>query len=280
MLNAHPLVAIPPESRFVTELWRGHDDVQVDELLAALARHPRFALWELPIEAVKEQLFRNRGRVDHAPYAAVMGAAYEAWAAARGKLRWGDKTPRYVEAMPLLARLWPDAHFIHLIRDGRNVALSYADATFGPDTAAKAAELWAARVTTGRTHGRALDGRYHEIRYEGLVGDPENSIKQLCDRLDLTFRPAMLNGPGGGADILARAERNNPHVAGPVKTNTRTWEREMTERHVEVFEAIAGPLLSELGYPRQYPHPSITARVEARLGVLGLPVTRLKGPRS
>ncbi|MBA3430854.1 MAG: sulfotransferase [Actinobacteria bacterium] len=277
MLNAHPEVAVPPESRFITELWRGRYEVDVDELLSALAAHPRFALWELPIDAVRQQLGAG-GEDGRAPYAAVMGAAFAAWAKVNGgKVRWGDKTPRYVEHMPLLARLWPEAHFVHLVRDGRNVAMSYADVTFGPRTVARAAELWAARVTAGRGHGRFLGGRYHELRYEDFVADPDDCAKELCGWLDLPFDRAMLDyAEGGRGGVLPRAGRNNPHVGGPLRTNTRTWEREMKERHVEVFEAIAGDVLAELGYPRRHHHISSLARLEARLGRLGLPVTRLE----
>lgn len=123
ILNSHPGVAVPPESRFIVELWRGEKAVDVGETLAALAAHPRFQLWSLPIEKVREQL----GPTARAPYAEIMTAAYTAYAKSRGKTRWGDKTPRYVQHIPLLAELFPDARFVHIIRDGRNVALSYAD---------------------------------------------------------------------------------------------------------------------------------------------------------
>ena len=67
-----------------------------------------------------------------------------------GKARWGDKTPRYVESIPFISGLFPDARFVHLVRDGRDVALSYANVPFGPKTVARAASLWAKRVRKGR----------------------------------------------------------------------------------------------------------------------------------
>jgi hypothetical protein len=273
MLNSHRAVAIPPESRFITQLWTGRDEVEIDELMAKLDGNKRFQTWDLPIAAVKREL---DGR-SYARYAEVMEAAYCAYARAQGKRRWGDKTPRYVMHIPFLASLWPDARFIHLIRDGRNVALSYADVPFGPKNVAMAAKLWSDRVQVGLRDGRALGGkRYLEINYEDLVEDPEGETKDLCEFLHLDFDPGMLNYPEEAAGAaLPRAKLFNPHVTQPPKPQLRSWEESMPDDHVEIFEVVAGDVLSELGYGRRFPAPSPVARAKAYLGSRGLPVGRL-----
>jgi len=275
MLNAHPEIAVPPESRFIVQLWPGTDEVDADALLARLQHHYRFQAWNLPIEEVKREV---RPRPS---YAQVIAAAYVAYARARGKSRWGDKTPRYVEHIALLARLFPDARFVHQIRDGREVALSYADVPFGPTSVAKAAELWAARVRAGIEGGRALGpARYMETRYEALVADLETAARELCEFLGVGFDPRMLDyAERSKGEVLARAARYNPHVAGRPKTRLRAWERDMPATQVEIFEAVAGDVLSELGYARRYDTPRPYARAAAALGRLGLPVGRLKRTR-
>jgi hypothetical protein len=278
MLNAHSEVAVPPESRFIVDLWGGSDEVAVDEVIEALVRHGQFSTWDLPIEVVRDEMGGNRV----APYAAIIDSAYRAYARLHGKRRWGDKTPRYVENIPLLARLWPAARFIHLIRDGRNVALSYADVPFGPKTVARAARLWANRVSLGIAHGRALGpGRYLEIRYEDLVADASARIKALCGFLDLEFEPGMLDYTDKARDaMLPRAARYNPHLTEKLTSQTRSWEHDMPPHHVEVFEAVAGELLSLLDYPRRHPTIGRVTRIRAWMGLTGLPVDRLKGSRS
>ncbi|HEY7876361.1 MAG TPA: sulfotransferase [Actinomycetota bacterium] len=274
MLNAHPEVAVPPESRFVTELWGNSPEVDVTAFLDALGAHNRFTAWELPIEDVRRAL----GGRSAVAYADAIDAAYRAYAAARGKRRWGDKTPRYVEHIPFLARLFPDARFVHLVRDGRNVALSYADVPFGPKTLAKAAELWARRVTRGMTDGRALgSGRYLEMRYEDLVGDIEARAKALCEFLDLPFDAGMLDyTERARSDVLPRAAKYNPHVTERPISQTRSWQTDMPDRHVAVFEVIAGSVLADLGYELRYPATKVLPRVEAALGRAGLPIGRLR----
>ena len=276
ILNAHPEVAVPPESRFITELWRGADEVPVEPVLAAIVAHDRFEAWDVPIEAVREEL---SGR-STASYADVITAPHRAYARLNGKTRWGDKTPRYVEHIPFLGALLIDARFIHLIRDGRNVALSYADVPFGPRTVTAAARLWAARVSAGISGGRPLGERYLEVRYEDLVEDAEGETKLICGFLGLEFDPGMLDyTERARAAVLPRASMYNPHVTERPMSKTRSWDQDMPDRHVQIFEATAGGLLSELGYPRRHPYPPASARLRASLGRLGVPVDRLKNSK-
>jgi Sulfotransferase family len=273
ILNRHPRIAVPPESRFITELWQGSDQVEVDNFLGRLAAHERFAAWELSIEAVHKELGEN----STVSYHDAITAAYRAYARSKGKDLWGDKTPRYVEHIPFLARLFPGSRFIHLVRDGRDVALSYADVSFGPKTVSSSAHLWAKRVSAGIRDGRALGpARYTEIRYEQLVEDADPQLHELCAFLGVSFEPIMLHGPGSNEDdVLSRAAAYNPHVTDKPKSGVREWRRTMRARHVEMFEAVAGGVLSELEYPRQYPSPSLLARTAAYLGGRGVPIGRV-----
>ena len=274
MLNAHPEVAIPPESRFITELHPGHARMTVENFLAKLARHKRFETWDLPIEAVAAEIGRTEGE---APYAELLDATYRAYARAQGKHVWGDKTPRYVESLPTLAQLWPDAHFIHLIRDGRDVALSYADVSFGPKTVGRAARLWASRVRAGLSAGRRLgDDTYREFRYEELVADPEGQLRAIASFIGADFNAAMLDyTERARSSVLSRAQVYNPNVTRP-PSKTRSWQKSMRDRDVEIFEAVAGDLLSVLGYERRYANPRLLPRVTGHLGAVGLPIGRIR----
>ena len=277
MLNAHEDIAVPPESRFIVELWRDEEEVEADGFLRALENHKRWPAWETSIDAVRAQL-PGGARVS---FATAIEASYRAYAQERGKTCWGDKTPRYVESIPLLARLFPKAKFIHQVRDGRNVALSYADVPFGPKNVGKAAKLWARRVVAGIRDGRPLGPtRYKELRYEDLVADAERSVKGLCSFLDVAYDPGMLEyTERARGDVLSRAARYNPNVTSKPMSKVRSWEDDMPRIQVEAFEAVAGDLLASLEYPRSFPHPSVRAKAMAALGTAGLPVGRLRSTR-
>lgn len=267
IFNAHPDVAVPPESRFVVSMSSENGTVSPESFLAQLAAHKRFQAWELPIEEVRKEL----GEAP-LPLAAAIAGAYRAYARVRGKSRWGDKTPRYVESIPLISGLFPDARFIHIVRDGRNVALSYADVPFGPETVGKAAALWGGRVRAGMRDGRALGpDRYLEIRYEALVENAEAEIKALCDFVELDYDPVMLDyTERSRSDVLPRAKSYNPNVTKPPTANVRSWAEVMPTRQVAIFEAVAGDVLSEFGYPRHHERPGPLTRARAILSRLGI----------
>lgn len=274
ILNAHPEVAVPPESRFVVELYDGEDTVDTEDFLRRLSGHKRFKTWDIPVGIVREEI----GAGTRIAYADAIRAVFKAYANANGKTLWGDKTPRYVESLDLLSHLLPEARFIHLVRDGRNVALSYANVPFGPKTIGKAAALWARRVKAGREAGPRIGrDRYLEILYEDLVDDTEGETKDICDFLELDFDPGMMDyTERARGSVLPRASMYNPHVKEKPQKNVRSWEDSMPPDQIEIFEAVAGDVLSLLGYERRYPNPGPRARAIAKLSTAGIPVGKIR----
>ena len=274
ILNAHPDVAVPPESRFVVELYDGNDDVDTEDFIRRLSAHKRFQTWDIPVETVRAEV----GQAARVTYADAIRATFRAYASANGKTSWGDKTPRYVENLDLLCSILPEARVVHLIRDGRNVALSYADVPFGPKTVGRAAALWARRVMAGRDAcPRIGKDRYLEIRYEDLVEDPAGETKDICAFLDLEFDPGMMDyTERARSSVLPRASMYNPHVREKPQKNVRSWEDSMPGAQIEIFEAVAGDALSLLGYERRFLHPSAKARAIARLSSFGAPIGRIR----
>lgn len=278
ILNSHPEIAVPPESRFITELWQGTDEEDVPSFLRRLAGHRQFQGWELPIEAVAAEIGERRS----VRYPEAIAAAYRAYTKEHGKQRWGDKTPRYILNIDLLNKIFPEARFVHLVRDGRNVALSYAGMPFGPKTAPKAAAVWSERVMAGVHNGRPLGpGRYVEIRYEDLVRDTEVVVKELCTFVDVAFDPVMMDYTERAREfVFEKAAKYNPNVLQKPRSDTRSWEDTMPSRQVALFEAVAGPALDEFGYARRFPQVGTGTRLLAGLGRLGLPIGRLTSKAS
>jgi len=201
-------------------------------------------------------------------YADAIRRVYSLYARHHGKKRFGDKTPSYVLHVSYLAHMFPEGLFIHVIRDGRNSALSYLKEGFGPSTVGEAAIWWKRMVLTGRTAGRKLDERrYREVRYEMLVESPEDTLRDLCEFIHVPFDQAMLRYFDRADEVLSGTGRNavahqNLHRA-PI-ANIRDWRKEMPREDVALFEAIAGDLLSELGYERAMTKVPVSAKVEAK----------------
>jgi hypothetical protein len=271
MFDSHPDMAVPPESHFICQLASRRARFSrggrffVDRFTDDLGRHESFPRWGLAIDDVRGRL----RAVSVNDYSEAIRQIFALYAEARGKRRYAEKTPINIMNIPLLATLFPESRFIHLIRDGRDVALSYLDTDFGVDTVPHAAIYWRRFVREGRRAGRRLGpARYREVRYEELLADPERTLRELCQFVDLPYAPSMLEYPERANELMADVPHREHHtrLALPPTAGLRDWRRDMDGPDVELFEAIAGDLLDELGYERRASSPSLAVRWTA-LGV-------------
>jgi hypothetical protein len=149
-----------------------------------------------------------------------------------------------VREIPLLRQLFPEAQIIHIVRDGRDVALSWLETRYEPMNMYKAARLWAEMVRRGRSDGSRLPASdYYEVRYETLLGEPEKTMRQVCEFLREPFDPAVL-----APNRLKPGLRGARFDRDLVTQNTRIWQSSMSLRQRVLFESVAGDLLGELGY--------------------------------
>ncbi len=263
MLDSHPALAVPPESWFVATLGRRYERrFDRDRFEVDLLAHGRFARWGLDPEAVS----RSIRAADPSDVATAVRSVFAAYAASRGKPRYADKTPGYVLDLPLLARLFPEARFLHLVRDGRDVAASVAAGHFGPSSLHQAALYWARHVERGRAAGGDLGpGRYRELHYERLVSDPAAALQEVCAFAGLAFEPAMLDYPARAAAVVAGTGTPGAHhgLTRAPTADLRSWRRDVPEPQVALIEALVAPTLEACGYERAHPRPPAATVVRA-----------------
>jgi Sulfotransferase family len=262
MLDRHPQLAIPTESYFLPQLWDRHGERPDREaFLGDLDRLARLRDWGIGSSDVDERLPATPS------FAEAIEAIYRAYADARKKPRFGDKTPSYMQRLDVLERAFPEALYVHLIRDGRDAALSFLALTrkarfnpARPRTVGSFAAQWRREVEDARRFGRErVAGRYHEMGYGDLVTDPEGTLRDTCEFLGLEFDPAMLEYHRA---TDAGTLRDHPRLAEPPTPGLRSWRDQMPKRQVQLFEAVAGELLSDLGYERA--HQDLSAGARAR----------------
>lgn len=267
MLDRNSQLAVPDESYFIPQLAARHGGrFEPDEFLDDLGRLPTLREWGVGVEDVRSRLGENMDLGD------AIEAVFDAYAARRGKSRWGDKTPLYMQYLGLLERLFPQALYVHLIRDGRDAALSYLAVPAGimteafghPRDAAGFACQWRTEVEAARKLGRrAGPKRYLEVRYESLVASPDPELQRICDFAGLPYEPAMLEY-AGSVDVSDKAHQQS--LRRPPTPGLRDWRTEMSDADVIAFERIAGDLLLELGYPVSGSEtPRLTLPARARL---------------
>jgi hypothetical protein len=249
MLDRHSELAVPDESYFVPQLADRHlRRVDPDEFVDDLRRIDTLAEWGVPLEKVRARL------TDRMPIGTAIGTVYAVYAEERGKARWGDKTPMYMQNLRLLERLFPDGLFVHLIRDGRDAAMSFlsmpkglmTEAWMQPRDVAAFASQWRAEVKAAQRLGRRVgDQRYLEVRYEDLVGDVEPVLRRISAFARLPYEPAMVDY-AGNVDVSTKPHQQS--LRRPPTAGLRDWRLQMSPEDVEAFDRVAGDLLDELGY--------------------------------
>lgn len=270
MFDSHPDMAVVYESFFVSRLLRsraryeGPEGFAADRFAADLAAHFAFETLGMSEPEVADAL-----APPPADTAGAIRRVYGRYAEGQGKERYADKTPMYVQVIPTLAAGLPEARFVHIIRDGRDVALGYMHAPWGPMRLADASLYWKRNVDRGRTAGARLGPqRYREVRYEQLIDEPEPVLRELCDFLELAFDPAMLRYYERSNEVLSTI--NNPQyhrgLSMPITKGMRDWRAQMGEGDVAVFEALAGDTLAAAGYERRHDPPAGRVRVAAAMG--------------
>lgn len=268
MLDAHSELAIPPETGFLVpcaELATQGESLEQDLVETILHFPPDAPAWgDFQIPAAE---FRAKiGQIRPLSAAAGVRAFYELYAARFGKRRWGDKTPLYCLHLPAIERLLPEAHFLHLIRDGRDAALSLRHLWFSPGTDIETlAAYWQSAVSTCRVQG--LRCRYYlEIRYEDVVLRTEETLRQICSFLEFPYEPAMLcyfeRSPERLQEHLERTRTDGQIVVTrqrrlqqqqrttqpPDASRISAWKQGMSSEEQSQFAGVAGDLLRELGY--------------------------------
>ncbi|GAA3218482.1 sulfotransferase [Actinocorallia longicatena] len=253
MLHAHPRIAIPPETRFLLPAYyRRAEWGDLDEP----AHRQRLAEW---IVTTRGHKFDDLGLDPAATIAemaaapptlgSMLGTVLRAYAASHGKPRWGDKRPTYIRYLPDLIRMFPDAQFVHLIRDGRDCVGSLKQMSWWKYDTAYAINTWARAIDNGHEAGRRMPpGSYYELQYEHLVADPAAELQALCAFLDEAYDPSMLR-PHELASVTPRRKTHHARTQGEIDAAAvRSWESRLTGAEIRLAEHVLGDRLETYGY--------------------------------
>jgi hypothetical protein len=156
-----------------------------------------------------------------------------------GHTHAAERTPWHVYHLPLIAEVYPDARFVHIIRDGRDSARSIVAQPWGPDNVKEAAEEWRSSVAAGRAAAADLGERLLEVRYEEVLADPAAAIPRIYAH----------HGLEGGLDEALEAAGAKANIGRHDKrVGSGKWREGWGRRDVRDFERVAGDQLRELGY--------------------------------
>ncbi|MBU2869091.1 sulfotransferase [Colwellia sp. E2M01] len=280
MLNSHSNIAIPYESHFITQYYDKRNDFGVLSLsdnrlrlIEEILSEDILKLWDVSFKAseVMEQLN------DKSSISDVVEAIFKLYAHTHGKARWGDKSD-YLDRMYKIRQMFPSCKFIHIIRDGRDVANSVMKMTWGPKNVKDAAEWWASHVKLGMCSGRMLpNDSYLEIRYEDLVLQSKETLIQVCQFLEEPFEENMLEFYKSSSKYIPQSLLNQHYNADSPPQNQRVcaWKNEMSDIDIAIFQDVASEMLSEYNYDIvKKPVSSILKKIRKLQLIIGKPFKR------
>jgi hypothetical protein len=251
LLGAHSECIVTPESQFKIEalrmLARSRGNTSLADVLEMICSHPRFKLWDVHVDRVE-------GLAQATDLGSLLTWLVQKYAQSRGKpdaTVWIDHTGANSRYAPRLLELFPEARFIHLVRDGRAVTASVMPLDWGPNSVQRAAHWWTEHLAYGLASEGYLEQRAIRLTFEDLVTSPEASLRKLCDLLGLTFEREMIHADGFDVPSFTRTQHR---LVGepPDASRADRWKHELTSREIEVFESLTGDLLVALGYELQF----------------------------
>jgi hypothetical protein len=274
MLNSHPQLAVAYDTLFIPAVVRGQPEknpAPTPALIDRIRCFERFQRFGLPDDILD----------DLAPgtevYAELVSRIYDAFARLQRKPLAGEKSPGYVRHMPMLQELFPWARFVHLVRDGRNVALSLMDwgrqkkkpkgpagkyRLWAESPVAVSALWWTYKVHQGRRDAdRIRPGTYTEIAYESLVAQPETALRQVAAFLQLPYSTDMVHFYVGKTVHQEGMSAKSAWL--PATPGIRDWRKSMQPDDLELFEALAGDCLAAFGYAPHFDTISPATRKRA-----------------
>ncbi|GHJ50154.1 sulfotransferase [Catellatospora sp. TT07R-123] len=262
MLHAHPRIAIPPETRF---LLRAYADRARYGDLADPANRRRLAEWITTGKTSFADLGLDpAATVEEIAAAAptlgsALGTVFQAYARRFGKARWGDKRPAYLNNLDVVRRLFPDAQIVNIVRDGRDCIASIRETPWYDKDVCHAISDWARAMDSSARARRILPAdSYHELRYEELVAEPEQVLRQLCAFLGEPYDPAMAE-PARVAEVAVPSRKSWHRLTREPVTSQRvgSWRERLQPWEIALCEAVAGRHLAAQGYQLSVGIPSV-----------------------
>jgi hypothetical protein len=203
------------------------------------------------------QLIERRVLDECTNYGQFLRITMEEIARSQGMRRWADNTPEHLIYLPVIRATLRDALVVHMIRDGRAVALSLDKR---PDRGLRGAPwnknqnlmvqglYWEWIVRRGRKYGQPLGPDYIEVRFEDLITEPRPTLARLSEFLGQELNYDRIQQVGYGSVSRPNTSFRQEPGAEAFDPVSR-WRKSFSQEQLEMFEALVGRYLEELGYP-------------------------------
>jgi hypothetical protein len=269
ILSAGDFAVYRTESNAINLLEPRFGDLNIrrnrERLMKAWLDSKLFAVSGLDAEEIRSKVLANCTNGGN-----FLRIVMEEIARKQGVRRWADCTPEHLLHLPRIKETIPDALIIHIIRDGRDVALSTEKQGYikplpwdrTPHTMV-AGLYWEWIVNRGRNDGHDLGRDYIEVHFEDLVSDPPKVLARLGEFIDhdLSYDRILKVGIGSVSEPNTSFKDNSE---GKNFSPVGRWREKFSVRDLAMFEALVGGTMTELGYSLATTDRNLLKRADLR----------------
>jgi len=266
MLNNHQNIIVPPECGFAVWFYEKYHAIRfsesiIDSFVQDVSVARKIETWKLDYAKLREYIIAS----NVSSYAQAVSAVYEFYGLSIGKNfhRWGDKNNFYLHHIEILYALYPSAQFIHIVRDGRDIACSYKAlrkskmvSKYAPDLPVDINEIareWTENIQKIRQSFEKLSpAQVFEVRYEDLVSQTTQELHRICRFLGEPYDPAMelyyVKNQMENQEPVEFLQWKAKTLEKPTDSEVGKYQRELTGGEIKEFERISRHILKLYNY--------------------------------
>ena len=279
LFDAHPNVIVPPECQLIVNLYPKYGKIKnwsrkkLIEFHKDLQTQWRFDLWPMDRKRLYKSLMACEGEYTYGTLCKVVYHEYHSIFKHGVLLALGDKNPGYAIYTSRLKKIFPEAKFIHIIRDYRDNFVSIRNVDFELPFISVTVSKWRYFVKKFRKASDKYPGTHLEIRYEDLVANPEEQFKALCAFVGIPFSDKPFDFYKKSEEVLKIYPNElilKYHASLLKKINTSRvglWKNELTVPEIKVADACAGRYDALTGHEKVYPRPGLKYYIRSIPGI-------------
>lgn len=254
MISSHPDVALPDETGFYTMLY-GKYSKELGELKSEhdfnLALEKVLDFYRIKDLGLNADLIKLKCQAGNLSWETIFLAILATLAETNGVSRVGEKTPHHLYYIELLKQRFPNAKFIHIIRDPRAVYASFKKAQHKSNDVRVLCGKWKYAVEIHSKYSLSLGHKkYLLIKYEDLVFNTRNTLNTICNFLEIEYKEEMLNYYQ--RNYLGFNKRYLSHMSNTLKpifkSSIDKWKYELNSWEIAIIQKNLCKEMNFMGY--------------------------------
>jgi len=264
LFDAHPNISFPPECQFIVNLYPKYGKLVewnsklLTEFYNDVTSQWLFDTWKIDNDKLKKRLLLFEGNHSYGTICKAVYLEYNSLFEKDAIKFIGDKNPGYAIYTKLLLKIFPEAKFIHILRDYRDNFVSIKNVDFELPIPSLVVQKWKYFYRKFQKDSKSKPDSYYLLNYEKLARNPEKEYAYLCEFVGISYNESVFDFHKKKDDILKEYPTGyikTYHTSLLQKVNTSkigVWKKQLSKKQIRIMDQTAGRIAEESGYEREY----------------------------